>query len=63
MIKETINKAKRQPTTWEKIFANDVTDTDNFKNIQRARTALYKHTHTHTHTHTQNNTIKLGHKT
>ena len=25
--KETINKTKRQPTHWEKIFANDVTDT------------------------------------
>ena len=25
--KETINKTKRQPTDWEKIFANDVTDT------------------------------------
>ena len=24
--KETINKMKRQPTNWEKIFANDVTD-------------------------------------
>ena len=24
--KETINKVKRQPTDWEKIFANDVTD-------------------------------------
>ena len=24
--KETINKMKRQPTDWEKIFANDVTD-------------------------------------
>ena len=24
--KETINKTKRQPTEWEKIFANDVTD-------------------------------------
>ena len=24
--KGTINKAKRQPTDWEKIFANDVTD-------------------------------------
>jgi len=23
--KETINKTKRQPTDWEKIFANDVT--------------------------------------
>ena len=24
--KETINKAKRQPTDWEKIFANDLTN-------------------------------------
>ena len=24
--KETINKTKRQPTHWEKIFANDVTN-------------------------------------
>ena len=24
--KETINEMKRQPTDWEKIFANDVTD-------------------------------------
>ena len=24
--KETINKMKRQPTEWEKIFTNDVTD-------------------------------------
>ena len=26
--KETINKMKRQPTGWEKIFANDMTDRD-----------------------------------
>ena len=26
MAKETIKKMKRQPTEWEKIFANDVTD-------------------------------------
>ena len=26
--KETINKMKRQPTDWEKIFANDVTTRD-----------------------------------
>ena len=25
-LKETISKMKRQPTGWEKIFANDVTD-------------------------------------
>ena len=24
--KETINKTKRQPTEWEKIFANDILD-------------------------------------
>ena len=24
--KETINKTKRQPTEWEKIFANDIAD-------------------------------------
>ena len=24
--KETINKTKRQPTEWEKVFANDATD-------------------------------------
>ena len=26
MAKETINKIKRQPTEWEKIFANQATD-------------------------------------
>ena len=26
MAKETINKMKRQPTEWEKIFANHVSD-------------------------------------
>ena len=25
-VKETLNKMKRQPTEWEKIFANDVSD-------------------------------------
>ena len=25
-MKETINKMKRQPTEWEKIFANDISD-------------------------------------
>ena len=24
--KETVNKIKRQPTEWEKIFANDISD-------------------------------------
>ena len=26
MVKETIRKTKRQPTEWEKIFANDISD-------------------------------------
>ena len=26
MTKETINKTKRRPLEWEKIFANDMTD-------------------------------------
>ena len=26
--KETVNKTKRQPTEWEKIFANDIYDKD-----------------------------------
>ena len=25
-VKETLNKTKRQPTEWEKIFANDISD-------------------------------------
>ena len=33
--KETINKIKRQPMKWEKIFANDVNDEVNIQNIQR----------------------------
>ena len=24
--KDTVNKSKRQPTEWEKVFANDVSD-------------------------------------
>ena len=26
MARETVNKTKRQPTEWEKIFANDMSD-------------------------------------
>ena len=26
MAKETVNKTKRQPMEWEKIFTNDITD-------------------------------------
>ena len=27
-VKETINKTKRQPSEWEKIFANEASDKD-----------------------------------
>ena len=39
--KETIKKMKRQPMEWDKIFANDATDTDglNFQNTQTVLTA------------------------
>ena len=33
-MKETISKVKRQPSEWEKIIANEVTE--NLKNIQAA---------------------------
>ena len=40
--KEIISKVKRQPLEWEKIIANETTDkvvlTNNFQNIQAART-------------------------
>ena len=31
--KEALNKTKRQPTEWDKICANDVTDNDYLQNI------------------------------
>ena len=48
--KEAINKMKRQPEGWEKMFANEVTEGTNLKNI--------KTTHT-----TQQQQIKNGQKT
>ena len=33
--KETINKMKRQPTEWEKLFANDMTDKRLISNIYK----------------------------
>ena len=33
--KETINKMKRQPTGWEKIFANDMTDKELISKIYK----------------------------
>ena len=37
--KETINKTKRQPTNWDKIFANDVANGISFQNLQTAHDA------------------------
>ena len=39
-MKETISKAKRQPSEQEKIIANEATD--NLKNIQAAHAAQYQ---------------------
>ena len=32
---ETFNKMKKQPTKWEKIFANDITDKELISNIYK----------------------------
>ena len=43
--KETINKIKRQPAEWEKIFANDAADKEiNLQNIHSAHIAEYQNT-------------------
>ena len=34
--KETINKMKRQPKDWEKLFTSGVTDKGCLQNLQRA---------------------------
>ena len=34
-VKETINKTKRLPTEWEKIFANDVSDKELISKIYK----------------------------
>ena len=41
MAKETINKMKRQPTEWEKIFASEVTDRGLISKIYKQLTQLY----------------------
>ena len=38
--KETINKTKRQPTEWEKIFANDMSDKGLVSKIYKEFTKL-----------------------
>ena len=48
--KETINKTKRQPTEWEKIFANDISDKGLVSKIYKALTKL--------HTRKTNNSVK-----
>ena len=41
-MKETVNQTKRDPTEWEKIFANDIADEGLIlKNIQRAHTTQH----------------------
>ena len=39
--KETINKTKRQPTDWEKIFANDISDKGLVSKIYKELTKLH----------------------
>ena len=48
--KETINKTKRQPTEWEKIFANDISDKGLVSKIYKELTKL--------HTRKTNNPVK-----
>ena len=48
--KETINKTKRQPTEWEKIFANDISDKGPVSKIYKELTKL--------HTRKTNNPVK-----
>ena len=40
IAKETINKMKRQPTEWQKIFANEVTDKGLISKIYKQLTQL-----------------------
>ena len=39
-VKETISKTKRQPTDWEKIFANDISDKGLVSKIYKELTKL-----------------------
>ena len=48
--KETVNKTKRQPTEWEKIFANDISDKGLVSKIYKELTKL--------HTWKRNNPVK-----
>ena len=48
--KETINKTKRQPTEWEKVFANDISDKGLVSKVRKELTKL--------HTRNTNNPVK-----
>ena len=39
-VKETINKTKRQPTEWKKIFASDISDKGLISKIYKELTQL-----------------------
>ena len=41
MAKETISKTKRQPTKWQKIFANDILDKGLVSKIYKELTKLH----------------------
>ena len=41
IAKETINKTKRQPTEWEKMFANDISDKGLVSKIYKELTKLH----------------------
>ena len=53
IVKETINKMKRQPMKWEKIFAKHVTDKGLISKIYKQLILLSIQEATHTHTHTR----------
>ena len=53
--KETVNKTKRQPTEWEKIFANDISDKGLVSKIYKELMKL--------NTQNPNNPVKKGQKT
>lgn len=40
--KETVNKRKRLPAEWEKIFVNNISDSVNAQNIQGTHTTQYQ---------------------
>jgi len=54
-VKEAINKTKRQPTEWEKIFADDISDKVLVSKIYKELIKL--------NTQKTNNPIKNGQKT